>query len=73
MILPSFLSQVGEARAAGRCLGIGKGVRRRQRIECTRPAVGQIGSQGDAPALARWIRIAPRTAPTGKTDLFPSN
>jgi len=44
MILPSFLSQVCEERAAWRCLGIGKGVRRRPRIESTRPAVGQIGS-----------------------------
>ena len=28
---------------------------------------------GGVAALARWIRIALRTAPTQKTDLFPSN
>jgi hypothetical protein len=35
----------GEERDAWRCIGIGKGVRRRPRVKSTRPAVvGQIGS-----------------------------
>jgi len=53
--------------------GIGKDVRRRPRFKSTLPAVGRIGSPGGVAALARCNGIARRTAPTRKTDLFPSN
>ena len=57
MILPR-----GEERAAWRCIGIGKGVRRRPRVKSTRPPVGQIGSPGAPRRLpdAKASRGAPR-------------
>jgi hypothetical protein len=62
MILPSHLSQVREERGAWRCIGIGKGVRQRPRIESTRPSVGQIGSPVALRRLpdAKASRCAPR-------------
>ncbi len=57
MILPR-----GEEHVAWRCLGIGKGVRRRPRVKSTRPTVGQIGSPGALRRLpdAKASRGAPR-------------